>query len=54
MDLNITLTKQRTSLPEVLAAVLFSVCSEKALMVMDQTLGVRSQHELVNSFCQEL
>ena len=31
--------KQGTDLPDILIAVLFSVCSEKAIMIMDQTLG---------------
>jgi hypothetical protein len=37
----------------VLVVVLFSVCSEKALGVMDQTLRGRSHHELVNSFAKK-
>jgi hypothetical protein len=37
----------------VLVVVLFSVCSEKALRVMDQTLRGRSHHDLVNSFAKK-
>jgi hypothetical protein len=37
----------------VLAVVLFSVCSEKAVRVMDQTLRGRSHHDLVNSFAKK-
>ena len=37
----------------MLVAVLFSVCSEKAIMVMDQTLRVDLHHDLVDRFCQE-
>jgi hypothetical protein len=37
----------------MLAVVLFSVCSEKALRVMDQTLRGRSHHDLVNSFAKK-
>jgi hypothetical protein len=37
----------------VLAVVLFSVCSEKALRIMDQTLRGRSHHDLVNSFSKK-
>jgi len=45
--------KQGTVLPDVLAVVLFSVCSEKAIGVMDQTLRGRSHHEFVNSFAKK-
>jgi hypothetical protein len=37
----------------MLAAVLFSVCSEKTLWFMDQTLMGRSHLELVNSFAKK-
>jgi hypothetical protein len=50
MDLNFTLAKQTTDFPDVLVVVLFSVCSEKSLRVMDQTLRGRSHHDLVNNF----
>jgi hypothetical protein len=65
MDLNITFSKnkeqiwtllyqkQGTDLPDELVIVLFSVCSEKALRIIDQTLKGRSHHDLVNSFAKK-
>jgi hypothetical protein len=37
----------------VLAVVLFSVCSENALGVMDQTFRGRFHHELVDRFAKK-
>jgi hypothetical protein len=45
--------KQGTNLPDVLFVALFSVCSEKAIGVMDQTLRGRSHHEFVNNFSKK-
>ena len=45
--------KQGTDLPDVLVVVLFFVCSEKAIMVMDQTLKGRSHHDLMDSFAKK-
>jgi hypothetical protein len=52
-SLSIILAKQRTYLPEMLVVILFFVCSEKALRVMDQTLRARSHHDLLNNFSKK-
>jgi hypothetical protein len=51
--MNITLAKQRINLPDELFVILFSVYSEKTIIMMDQTLKGRSHHGLVNNFSKK-